>query len=95
MENYIMRINTSNKQSSDSPESVSEPINPNYFYSIRSLAEIFELSQSYWRKRIRFGDIKASRVGRAVRISGKEVLGHMQEYKIDNSTEIERIISQG
>ena len=95
MENYIMRINTSNKQSSDSPESVSEPINPNYFYSIRSLAEIFELSQSYLRKRIRYGDLKAIRVGRVVRISGKEVLEHIQEYKIDNSTEFNRIISQG
>jgi len=90
-----MRINTSNKQSSINTESVSKSINQDHFYSIKSLAEIFELSQSYWRKRIRFGDIKASRVGRAVRISGKEVLGHIQEYKIDNSTEIERIILKG
>ena len=89
-----MRIITSNKQRSVNSESEINPLNPNYFYSIRTLAEIFELSQSYWRKRIRFGDLKANRVGRAIRISGKEVLGHIQEYKIDNNTEIERIISK-
>ena len=44
------------------------------YYSINSLARIFDNSKDFWRKKIALGEIQAVKVGRSVRIPEKEVL---------------------
>ena len=44
------------------------------FYSIQNLADIFQTSTDFWRKRITTGEIKAIKLGRIIRIPEKEVL---------------------
>ena len=44
------------------------------YYSINSLARIFDNSEDFWRKKVALGEIKAVKVGRSVRIPEKEVL---------------------
>ena len=42
-------------------------------YSISSLANLFDLSTDFWRKKIRMGEVKAVRLGGAIRVSESEV----------------------
>ena len=42
-------------------------------YSIQTLAKLFDLSVDFWRKRIKTGEVRAVRLGGAVRIPEREV----------------------
>jgi len=44
------------------------------YYSLRTLAETFQTSTDFWRKRVASGEIKAVRLGRIIRIPEEEVL---------------------
>ena len=55
-------------------------------YSPTTLAKLFDLSSDFWRKRIRSGEIKAIRLGGAVRIPEREVRRLMEA--IETETDI-------
>jgi len=42
-------------------------------YSIATLAKLFDLSADFWRKKIKSGEIKAIKLGTAIRIPEGEV----------------------
>ena len=44
------------------------------FYSIQNLADTFQTSTDFWRKRVANGEIKAVRLGRIIRIPEEEVM---------------------
>ena len=53
-------------------------------YSISTLAEKFDTSKDFWRKRIASGEVKAIKLGRAVRVPEKEVLKVVRSMKTVN-----------
>ena len=60
-------------------------------FRVKELAEIFSTNESFWRKRITNGTIKAIKVGRCVRIPESEVLKAIQGISNDNKTAEEKI----
>jgi len=60
-------------------------------YKVKELAEMFSTDESFWRKRIANGEIKAIKIGRCVRIPESEVLKVMKEIPNDKITAIEKI----
>lgn len=62
-------------------------------YSIATLANLFDLSTDFWRKKIRMGEVKAVRLGGAIRISESEVRKIVQSITTLSDT-IEEILSE-
>ena len=60
-------------------------------YSVKELSEMFSTDESFWRKRITNGTIKAIKIGRCVRIPESEVLKVMEEIPNDKITAKEKI----
>ena len=60
-------------------------------YSVKKLSEMFSTDESFWRKRIARGGIKAIKIGRCVRIPESEVLKAIQEISNDKITAKEKI----
>ena len=60
-------------------------------FRVKELAEIFSTDESFWRKRISSGKIKAVKIGRSVRIPESEVLRAIQEIQNDSNTAEEKI----
>ena len=61
-------------------------------FRVKELAEMFSTDESFWRKRIVNGDIKAIKIGRCVRIPESQVLRVIQEIQNDKITAEEKII---
>ena len=62
-------------------------------YSIATLAKLFDLSADFWRKKIRMGEVKAVRLGGAIRISESEVRRIIQS--VDTISDVvEEILSE-
>ncbi|MCH7820059.1 MAG: helix-turn-helix domain-containing protein [Candidatus Marinimicrobia bacterium] len=62
-------------------------------YSIATLAKLFDLSADFWRKKIKSGEIKAVRLGTAVRIPEGEVRKLAQNIRSISDT-VEEILSE-
>lgn len=60
-------------------------------YKVKDLAELFSTDESFWRKRIARGEIKAIKVGRCTRIPESEVLKTIQGISNDNKLAEEKI----
>jgi len=62
------------------------------YYSINSLARIFDNSKDFWRKKVALGEIKAVKVGRSVRIPQKEVDKIVKVLRTENDV-VEEILN--
>ena len=62
-------------------------------YSIATLAKLFDLSSDFWRKRITSGEVKAVRLGGAIRVPESEVRKIVQNVR-SISDVIEQILSE-
>ena len=62
-------------------------------YSIQTLAKLFDLSVDFWRKRIKTGEVRAVRLGGAVRIPEREVRKVVQSITT-LSDAVEEILSE-
>ena len=62
-------------------------------YSIATLAKLFDLSADFWRKKVKSGEIKAVRLGTAVRIPEREVRKLAQNIRSMSGT-VEEILSE-
>ena len=60
-------------------------------YSVKELSEMYSTHESFWRKRIARGEIKAIKIGRCTRIPESEVLRAIQEIPNDKITAEEKI----
>ena len=60
-------------------------------YKVKELAELFSTDESFWRKRIAHGEIKAVKIGRCVRIPESQVLQVIQKIPNDKITAKEKI----
>ena len=60
-------------------------------YTVKELAERFNMDESFWRKRIASGEIKAIKIGRCVRIPESEVLKVIEEISNDKITAKKKI----
>ena len=52
-------------------------------YSVKGLSEMYSTHESFWRKRIARGEIKAIKIGRCTRIPESEVINVIQEILND------------
>ena len=50
-------------------------------YSIATLANLFDLSADFWRKKIKSGEIRAVRLGGAIRVPESEIRKFTQNVR--------------
>ena len=62
-------------------------------YSIATLANLFDLSADFWRKKIKSGEIKAIKLGTAVRIPEGEIRKLAQNVRSISDT-VEELLSE-
>jgi len=62
-------------------------------YSIATLAKLFDLSADFWRKKIKSGEIKAIKLGAAIRIPEGEVRKLAQNIQSISGT-VDEILSE-
>ena len=62
-------------------------------YSVGTLAKLFDLSSDFWRKRIKNGEIRAVRLGGAVRVPEREVRRLMEAIETETDI-IEEILGE-
>ena len=62
-------------------------------YSIATLAKLFDLSADFWRKKIRMGEVKAVRLGVAIRITESEIRKIVKSVNTISDT-VEEILSE-
>jgi hypothetical protein len=56
-------------------------------YSIRELSEMSGLSEGFWKKRIKDGDVKAKKFGRRTLVLAKEFNRYLTSLKTAGETE--------
>ena len=62
-------------------------------YSIATLSKLFDLSADFWRKKIRMGEVKAVRLGVAIRIPESEIRKIVKSVNTISDT-VEEILSE-